>query len=386
MMRYELFIALRHIRARKRQTILSVAAIGIAVMILMVSQSFMAGFTQELYSKTVENLPHVVVSPQDGEDYVHLYKNIVDKINNIDGVVASSPYLTGEASFKFKDNTKNAAIKGIIASREDAVSHTKDDIIKGNYDELTYSDKSIIIGDKFAEDMELDIGDNVEVSFPNANPVSLKVIAIYDTGTALDESLTYTSLETAQKFYDTDDVINGINLRLADFNRDREIAQIIEGYGYNAAGWTDNNPEILRTIAIETVSNNVTLGFILLIASFGVVSTLNMVVMSKVKEIGILLAMGASKSSIRTIFLIESGMLGFGGAVLGTAAGVALALSIGSYPLPEGAYGIDTIPVVVRTIDVVTIISLVFFLNLFAGLYPAQRAASLDPVEAISTH
>lgn len=385
-MRYELFIALRHIRSRKRQTILSVAAIGIAVMILMVSQAFMAGFTQELYSKTVNNLPHVVVSPQDGEDYVHLYKNIVDKINNIDGVVASSPYLTGEASFKFKDNTKNAALKGIIAPREDAVAHTKDDMIKGNYDELTYSDKSIIVGDKFAEDMELDIGDNVEVSFPNANTVSLKVVAIYDTGTELDSSLTYTSLKTAQNFYDTNDVINGISLRLADFNRDREIAQMIRDYGYNAAGWTDNNPEILRTIAIETVSNNVTLGFILLIASFGVVSTLNMVVMGKVKEIGILLAMGASKSSIRTIFLIESGILGLTGAVLGTAAGVVLALSIGSYPLPEGAYGIDTIPVVVRIKDVLVIISIVFLLNLLAGLYPAQRAASLDPVEAISTH
>jgi lipoprotein-releasing system permease protein len=96
--------------------------------------------------------------------------------------------------------------------------------------------------------------------------------------------------------------------------------------------------------------------------------------------------MGASKSSIRTIFLIESGMLGFGGAVIGTAAGVALALSIGSYPLPEGAYGIDTIPVVVRMGDVLTIITIVFLLNLLAGLYPAQRAASLDPVEAISTH
>jgi lipoprotein-releasing system permease protein len=386
MMRYELFIALRHIRARKRQTILSVAAIGIAVMILMVSQAFMAGFTQELYSKTVYNLPHVVVSPQDGDDYIHLYKNIVDKINNIDGVIASSPYLVGEASFKFKDNTKNAALKGIMPSRENAVAHTKDDIIKGNYDELTYSDKSIIVGDKFAEDMELDIGDNVEVSFPNANPVSLKVIAIYDTGTALDESLTYTSLNTAQDFYDTEDVINGISLRLADFNRDREIAQMIEDYGYNAAGWTDNNPEILRTIAIETVSNNVTLGFILLIASFGVVSTLNMVVMSKVKEIGILLAMGASKSSIRIIFLIESGLLGLAGAVLGTAAGVALALSIGTYPLPEGVYGLDSIPVVVRMGDVLTIITIVFLLNLLAGLYPAQRAASLDPVEAISTH
>lgn len=384
-MRYELFIALRHIRSRKRQTILSVAAIGIAVMILMVSQSFMAGFTQELYSKTVDNLPHVVVSPQDGEDYIYLYKNIVDKINNIDGVTASSPYLTGEASFKFKDNTKNAALKGIIPSQEDAVAHTSKDIIAGDFNGLIYSDKSIIIGDKFAEDMELDLGDNVEVSFPNANPVSLKVVAIYDTGTSVDESLTYTSLKTAQKFYDTDDVINGISLRLADFNRDTEIAQIIENNGYNAAGWTKNNPEILRTIAIESTSNNITLGFILLIASFGVVSTLNMVVMGKIKEIGILLAMGATKSNIRLIFLIESAMLGLAGAVLGTLAGVALALSIGGYPLPEGAYGLDYIPVVVRVKDVVTIITIVFLLNLIAGIYPAQRAASLDPVEAIST-
>ncbi|WP_340820433.1 ABC transporter permease [Methanolobus sp. WCC4] len=384
-MRYELFIALRHIRARKRQTILSVAAIGIAVMILMVSQSFMAGFTQELYSKTVDNLPHVVVSPQDGDDYIHLYRNIVEKINDIDGVVASSPYLIGEASFKYKDNTKNAALKGILPAQEDAVAHTKDDIVAGNYDELTYSDRSIIIGDTFAEDMELDIGDSVEVSFPNANPVSLKVVAIYDTGTALDESLTYTSLNTAQDFYDSEDVINGISLRLKDFNRDREIAQIIEDNGYKADGWTVNNPEILRTIAIETVSNNVTLGFILLIASFGVVSTLNMVVMGKVREIGILLAMGATKSNIRFIFLVESGILGLAGAVLGTAAGIALALSIGSYPLPEGVYGLEVIPVVVRIGDVLTIITIVFLLNLIAGIYPAQRAASLDPVEAIST-
>lgn len=384
-MRYELFIALRHIIARKRQTILSVAAIGIAVMILMVSQAFMAGFTQELYSKTVDNLPHVVVSPQDGEDHIYLYKNIVDKINSIDGVVASSPYLTGEASFKYKDNTKNAVLKGILPAEEDAVAHTRDDIILGDYDGLTYSDKSIIIGDTFAEDMELELGDNVEVSFPNANPVSLKVVAIYDTGTTLDESLTYTSLKTAQDFYDIEDVINGISLRLNDFNRDREIAEIIENNGYNADGWTVNNPEILRTIAIETVSNNITLGFILLIASFGVVSTLNMVVMGKVKEIGILLAMGATKSNIRFIFLIESGILGLSGAVLGTAAGIALALSIGSYPLPEGAYGLEVIPVVVRIGDVLRIITIVFLLNLIAGIYPAQRAASLDPVEAISS-
>lgn len=384
-MRYELFIALRHIRARKRQTILSVAAIGIAVMILMVSQAFMAGFTQELYDKTVDNLPHVVVSPQEGDEYIHLYKDIVDKINDIDGVLASSPYLIGEASFKYRDNTKNAVLKGIIPTQEDYVAHTGNDIIKGDYEGLAYSEKSIIIGDKFAEDMGLDVGDRVDVSFPNANPTSLKVVAIYDTGTSVDSTLTYTSLKAARDFYGTADVINGIALRLEDFNRDREIARIIEEKGYNAAGWTVNNPEILRTIAIETISNNVTLGFILLIASFGVVSTLNMVVMGKVKEIGILMTMGATRSEIRSIFLIESAVLGLAGAVFGTAAGIMLSIYIGSYQLPEGVYGLESIPVLVRSADVVWIITIVFFLNLIAGIYPAQRAASLDPLEAIST-
>lgn len=384
-MRYELFIALRHIKARKRQTILSVAAIGIAVMILMVSQAFMAGFTQEIYETTVANLPHVVVSPQEGEDYIHLYGNIVREVNSIEGVVASSPYLIGEASFRYRDKTANAALKGVVPPEEEAVAHVSNDVIEGDFEELAYSRRGIVIGDDLARRLGLQMGDSVEVSFPNANTLSLRVIALYDTGTPADESLTYTSLGTAQDFYGTADVINGISLRLADFNRDREVASIIREEGYRADGWTQNNPEILQTLAIERSSNQITLGFILLIASFGVVSTLNMVVMSKLKEIGILMAMGMSRSGIRLVFLLESGILGLAGAVLGALAGTVIALSVGSYPLPEGVYGISSIPVIVRPTDVLLIITVVFLLNLIAGIYPAQRAASLDPVKAIST-
>lgn len=388
-MRYELFIAIRHIIARKRQTILSVAAIGLAVMILLVSQAFMVGFTQELYDKTVANLPHVTVSPQEGDDYIHLYQNIVTKINSIEGVVASSPYLVGEASFRYRDNTKNAALKGVIPSDEDAVAHVQQDVVMGSFEELAYSTNTIMIGDDLADELELELGDSVEVSFPNANTLSLKVIAIFDTGTPADESLTYTSLETAQRFFDTGNVINGISLRLEDYNQDQQVASIIQTEGYDASGWTDNNPEILRTLAIESTSNNVTLGFILLIASFGVVSTLNMVVMGKIKEIGILMAMGANKSNIRMIFLMESGLLGLAGAVLGTVAGIIIALAIGNYEVPQGAYegtleGISYIPVIIRPLDVFIIIVAVFLLNLIAGIYPAQRAASFDPVTAIS--
>ncbi|MDK2833065.1 MAG: lipoprotein-releasing system permease protein [Methanolobus sp.] len=384
-MRYELFIALRHIKARKRQTILSVAAIGIAVMILMVSQAFMAGFTQEIYQTTVANLPHVVVSPQEGEDYIHLYGNIVREVNSIEGVVASSPYLIGEASFRYRDKTANAALKGVVPPEEEAVAHVSKDVIEGDFEELAYSRRGIVIGDDLARRLGLQMGDSVEVSFPNANTLSLRVIAIYDTGTPADESLIYTSLGTAQDFYGTADVINGISLRLADFNQDREVASIIREEGYRADGWTQNNPEILQTLAIERSSNQVTLGFILLIASFGVVSTLNMVVMSKLKETGILMAMGMSRSGIRLVFLLESGILGLAGAVLGALAGTVIALSVGSYPLPEGVYGISSIPVIVRPTDVFLIITVVFLLNLIAGIYPAQRAASLDPVKAIST-
>jgi lipoprotein-releasing system permease protein len=242
-----------------------------------------------------------------------------------------------------------------------------------------------VIGDDLARRLGLQMGDGVEVSFPNANTLSLRVIAIYDTGTPADESLIYTSLGTAQDFYGTADVINGISLRLADFNQDREVASIIREEGYRADGWTQNNPEILQTLAIERSSNQVTLGFILLIASFGVVSTLNMVVMSKLKEIGILMVMGMGRSGIRLVFLLESGILGLAGAVLGALAGTVIALSVGSYPLPEGVYGISSIPVIVRPTDVFLIITVVFLLNLIAGIYPAQRAASLDPVKAIST-
>jgi len=384
--RLELFIALRHIRTRKRQSLLSIAAIGIAVMILMVSQAFMAGFTHELYSTTVDQLPHVVVTPQKNEQYIHLYKNIVADMNSMEGVVAASPYLMAEASFSFKGKSSNVLIKGVIPSAEDIVSRTSKDIVNGEFNQLEHTKNTVIIGTKLAEKLEIQPGDIVEISFPNANPMSLKVIGIFSTGTPLDEKLTYSSLKTVQDFLGTQDVINGISLRIEDFNDDREIAESIKKIGYNAKGWTENNPEIIRTIAIESSSNKITLGFILLIASFGVVSTLNMIVMSKVKEIGILRAMGMEASGIRTIFLLESGILGLAGAMVGVAAGTIIATAIGSFPLPEEFYGISSIPVIIKLKDVMNIIIIVFLLNLAAGIYPARRAANLNPVEAIATH
>ncbi len=381
----EFFIALRHIRKRKRQTLLSVGAIAIAVMLLVVSNAFMAGFTNLLYESTVDDLPHVTVTPQNDEDYLHLYKNTMEKINAIDGVIATSASLEGEVILQSDNNINNAVMKGVIPKDEEAVLHPSRDIIEGDFSRLTSSSNAIVIGDDLAEELEVEVGDSIDAFFPEASLSSFKIVGIYDTRTPLDSVLVYTSLQSAQSFYKTTDVVSTINVRLDDFNQDLEVAEEIDSLGYKAAGWTETNPEILQTIAIESISNNIILGFILLIASFGVVSSLNMTVMEKTKEIGILKAMGASIQKIRMIFLIESGILGLLGATTGTILGLTLALSIGSYEVPGELYQFDSIPVLIQFSDIATTIIIVFVLNLIAGLYPAQKAAKLDPVEAIST-
>jgi lipoprotein-releasing system permease protein len=349
----------------------------------------MVGFTGELYNTTVNKLPHVSVSPQEGEDYIYLYRTIIKETSKIKGVTAVSPFLTGKASFRFKTNSRNAELKGVIPLQENEISYIESDMVERDFRELELSRNTVVIGSKLADKLEVSLGDSVDVSFPNSNPLSLRVVGIFHTGSPLDESFTYTSLDTAQEFYNVPDVINGISVRLDNFNRDREVAAEIKKTGYKAKGWTETNPAILRTIAVESTSNNVVLGLIVVIASFGVVSTLNLSVIGATSQIGMLRAMGATVSSIRTIFILQSGILGMLGALVGTLTGIAISLAIGQYELPAASSelysGITTIPIVVRAGDILVIIIAVFLLNLIAGIYPAQQAAKLDPVKAISS-
>jgi len=120
---YELFIALRHLTSRRRQTIFSVLAVGLAVMLLVWSQAMMVGFTDEMYSKTVDRMAHVTVEPQEDEDYIHLYRKLTGDIRGIDGVVGVSPVLAGPATFEYKDKNKNVVIQGIQVDAHDSVLH-----------------------------------------------------------------------------------------------------------------------------------------------------------------------------------------------------------------------------------------------------------------------
>ena len=382
---YELFIALRHLTSRRRQTIFSVLAVGLAVMLLVWSQALMVGFTDEMYSKTVDRMAHVTVEPQEDEDYIHLYRKLTEDIRGIDGVVGVSPVLAGPATFEYKDKNKNVVIQGIQVDAHDSVLHINDDIVEGSFRDLEVSSNSVVVGDALAEKLDVDIGDTIDASFPEANPAALKVVGIYDSGTPLDETLAITSQSTAKGFLDVSNVVNSILVRVDDRERAQAISEEIDAMGYPASGWKETNPEIIQTLKLEGTSNAITLGLIIIIASFGIVSTLFMAVMEKTKEIGMLMAMGVPRRSIMMIFVMESGILGLLGAVLGVALGAGLAIQMGSYTyeVGEAMAGITTIPFVVRLQDAVIIVLFTFLLNLIAGIYPASRASKLNPVEAI---
>ena len=382
---YELFIALRHLTSRRRQTIFSVLAVGLAVMMLMWSQAMMVGFTDEMYSKTVDTMmPHVTVEPQEGEDYIHLYRNLIEEINEIDGVISISPVLIGAATFEYKGKNKNVVMQGIQVEAHDSVMYINDNIIEGNFRDLEISPNSVVVGDALAEKLDVEIGDTIDASFPEANPTNLKVVGIYNSKTPMDETLAFTSLSTVQDFLDVSNVVTTILVRGNDRERAQAISEEIDALGYPASGWKETNPEIIQTLKLEGTSNAITLGLIIIIASFGIVSTLFMVVMEKTKEIGMLMAMGVSRRSIMMIFVMESSILGLLGGVLGVTLGAAFAIYMGSYDYEmEVMAGISSIPFVVRLQDAVIIVLFTFLLNLIAGIYPASRASKLKPVEAI---
>ncbi len=386
-MRYELLIAMRFISSGKRQTLLSVGAIAIAVMVMIVVIGMVVGMDEQIHDTTVDRLSHVTVSPEDRNDHIYLYDHIVTEIESMDHVIAASPGLEGGIALSKADRYRNAQLRGIDVEREDLVFSIRKDIRDGSFDDLIFQQNTIVIGSDLAQRLDVETGGLVHASFPQARSMSLRIVGIFETGTPADGNVVYTSIRTAQYFYDKPNVVTTIYVRLDDHYKDREVAGKIKGEGLQAAGWTELNPDILQLINLAYVANVIETGLVAIIASFGVISALNTMVMSKVREIGILMAMGVPKSSIRKIFVIQSGILGILGSLTGALTGILIARSIGvfEYHETDAVLGISEIPVIVRAMDVFLIMVAITLLNLLAGIYPAYKAASLDPVKAISS-
>ncbi|WP_340820431.1 ABC transporter permease [Methanolobus sp. WCC4] len=387
---FELKIALRHISARKRLTFFAVFAVALAIAVIVVLMSMMTGFTEELVDSTVENSPHIVVTSSDpDEDYVHFYSYYSEQIAAMDGVEAVSPVFVGQAAISHKDNAEGVNLNGIDPVAQDAVMRISDDMVSGDLFALGRSNNGIVIGDNLAEDLEVVMGDNVDVIMPGFGESSFKVIGIFDTGSSSDEAVAYVRFDPALDFFDENGVASSINIRVTDpFQADVIANSIEKDTDLDAQSWIEANKEILDLLNTQGLIVWIYYGLIYMIAGFGIANTLFTVVMDKKREIGMLKAMGASKKNITMIFLIESLILGTMGVMLGCVMGYFISSALASYQidLPSEMYfGLTTLPLKTDIMNYAYAVIFSFLINIVAGVYPARRAAALDPVEAIES-
>jgi len=383
---FELSVAMKHIKTRRRQTLLAVGAVGLAVAITILTRSVTNGNIETFFGMFFELAPHVLVTPKEGEDYIYLYKTLMENIWAISGVIAVSPSLSTTAILSYEDNVEDISLEGVIPSELDKVTRIGEKyMVAGNLNGIQ-DGRRIVLGSRVAHDLDVKLGEDVEMSFPDAKTLNLVVAGIFNTGIEEWDESAFVSLDTAREFLSEGDVITYVNIHLEDPYESDEVAAQISALGYEAESWRSLFPEFEETVEIETLSNNLIMILIIIIAAFGIANVMNMMVLEKTKEIGMLMAMGTSPAHIRTIFLIESGILGLFGGIFGSVLGYSVSAYLHSL---EIAIDVATAPqpfilkFLVDPFDLVLFSLLALALSMIVGVYPAHKASQLDPVVAL---
>jgi lipoprotein-releasing system permease protein len=386
---YELKIALRQVLSRKRQTFFAILAVALAVSVITVMMAMLSGFQGELIKSSIENSPHIVINPQTEGNFIHLYRYTSTQIAEKEGVVAVSPKYLGQAALKYRNNAEGISLQGIEPEAEDTVLRVSKDVVEGDFIALSHTRYGIVLGDKLAENLGVKLGDRVDAVFPGSKTTSFNVVGLIYTGTAADEVTAYARLDSVQDFFNEPGVVSTIGVRIADPYQADVIASSIEREtGLNAVSWIEANAEILNLLNTQMALTNVFYALIYGIAGFGIANTLITIVAQRTREIGILKAMGASQKSIMAVFLFQSIILGAIGLLLGTILGYIATVALQNYRIevPQEMYfGLQTLPLEVQPLNFVYAAFFAFIINIISGIYPARKAAQLDPVKAIES-
>jgi ABC-type lipoprotein release transport system permease subunit len=387
---YELEIALRQVFSRRRQTFFAILAVALAVAVITVMMAMLTGFQAELVQSSIENNPHIVITPQnEEEEYIHLYKYNSARFAEMKGVIAVSPKYLGQAALEYRDNAEGISLQGIDPEAEDRVMRVSEDVIEGNFLSLAHTRNGIVLGDKLAENLEVQTGDRVNAVFPGVETTSFKVLGLIHTGTGADEVTAYARLDSVQHFFNKPGVVSTIGIRVADPYQAEAIAASIEREsGFDAVSWLEANAEILNLLNTQKIFVNIFYLLIYGIAGFGIANTLITIVAQRTPEIGILKAMGASQKSIMTVFLFQSLILGAIGLLFGIVLGYITTIALQNYEIevPQEMYfGLQTLPLEVEPLNFLYAAIFAFIINIISGIYPARKAAKLDPVEAIES-
>ncbi len=402
-----LYIGLRYTRARRSNHFISFIALvsmigltlGVAVLITVLS--VMNGFDRELKNRVLGMIPQATVS---STQILTDWPTLAKKIAQHEHVTGVAPFTQLQGMLTAQGQVAGIMVTGIEPEYEKKVSIIQNHMVEGSIDQLKKGEFGIVLGKQMTDALGLRLNDNVTLVLPEATPSPagvvprfkrFKVVGIFSIGAEVDSSLGYIALNDASTLLRLPDGAQGIRMKLDDLFLAPQVANDIVKElpgNFYASDWTYTHGNLFSAIQMEKAMVSLLLFLIVLVAAFNIVSSLVMVVTDKKSDIAILRTLGASPATITRIFMVQGTIIGVVGTVAGAILGIISALSIShlidwlnttfGWHLFD-AYFINYLPSYLRWQDVVTIVGLSLILSFLATIYPAFRAAKIQPAEAL---
>ena len=406
-MGFETFVANRYLRAKRRQTVISlvtvISVLGVAagVMALVVALAINNGFRRTLQDTLLSATAHVSVLEKQPGYGIKNWKELQPKLKRIPHVKSAAPGLYGGVFLIGPQQSQGGILKGVLASGDSGLTDNMLKLKQGSLEALETGEglKGIVLGSRLAQSTGMMLNSVVTVMSPQGEltPLGprpsfmrLRVVGIFETGFAdIDAQWALTSLDTAQTLLSLEDVVNTIEIKLDDPDLAETVAAAaggIIGGDLSTTTWMEQNRNLRNALKMERVITVITIGLIQFIAGLNILITLTMMVMEKNRDIAVLMSLGARKEQIRNIFLLDGLSIGAVGAVIGLILGYAICYFAGTYKLVSldaEVYALSFVPFEPLWYDGIWIAAAALAVSLLATLYPAMNATRVAPAETL---
>jgi lipoprotein-releasing system permease protein len=412
-MRFELFIAARYLRAKRRQAVVGVitaiSVIGVAagVASLIIALAITNGMRRDLQERLVGSTAHVTLMRVAG-DGIRDWQPLLMRLRAMPHITAAAPGLWEQVLISRGARSNGALIKGIVPADERTVSDLLKTIVSGSASALepivvtnsaTPSIPPIVIGKDMADSLGVQVGDTVQVISPQGEMTPFGLVPRYQRYTVTgifksgfyqyDSAYAFTRLADAQRLFSEPDLISVISFKVDDLYKADKIGAAIEqaaGQGFQSTSWMEQNVELFRALKLEQVVSFIVLALIVCVAALNILIALTMMVMEKTRDIAVLMSFGVRAEQVRRIFLFQGLLISVIGTVLGLILGYGMSWLGGHYRfihLDASVYSIDYLPFAPTLMDAVIVAAVSMGVSLIATLYPSASAARVLPAEAL---
>lgn len=412
-MSYETLIGLRYLRSKRRGvvvsliTLISSGGVALGVMALIVVLSVMSGFERDLRDKILGTTAHVVLL-QFGEEGMTEAKALLPRVVSLPHVTGAAPFTLHQVMLSSRHGVRGAVLRGVDPAREGRVTDLARNMKKGSLDALRRDDEGIILGKSLAGALGVSVGDPVNVVSPvggGMTPLGMtprvkqfRVVGVFEAGMyEYDAGLAYIAIPAAQTFFRMGNSVSGIEIKLDDIYEAPLVGRALQeelGFPFYTQTWIEMNKNLFSALKLEKTVMFVILVMIVLVAAFGIVSTLTLVVMEKTREIAILKSMGATAGGIMRIFMVDGIVIGAVGTLFGLLGGLVVTTNLdgivgfaertfGITAFPGDVYFLNKLPHQINAPDVIAVAVVSLVISFLATVYPSWQASRLNPVEAL---